>query len=56
MVAYLPNKLWRSLVSKIKTMLRSAAQCLVVVVVVRLILTTVYKTREVRDPEVNTKY
>ena len=42
------NKLCRSLVSKIKTMLRSGVQCLVVVVVVRLLLTTVYRTREVR--------
>ena len=48
MVACPPNKLWRSLFSKIKTMLRSGLQCLVVVVVVRLLLTTVYKTREVR--------
>ena len=51
MVTSLPNKLWRSWVSKIKTMLRSAVKCLVVVVVVRLILTTVYRTREVRVPE-----
>ena len=43
-----PNKLLRSLFSKIKTMLRYGVQCLVVVVVFRLLLTTVYKTREVR--------
>ena len=43
-----PNKLLRSLFSKIKTMLRSGVQCLVVVMVVRLLLTTVYKTREVK--------
>ena len=47
MVACPQNKLLRSLYSKIKTMLRSGVQCLVVVVVFRLLLTTVYKTREV---------
>ena len=46
MAACPPNKVWRSLVSKIKTMLRSAAQCLVVVVVLRLVFTSVFKTRE----------
>ena len=51
-----PNKLLRSLFSKIKTMLRYGVQCLVVVVVFRLLLTTVYKTREVTVRDFGVKF